>query len=108
MDKDLGDGTTLRSRALAAIDATRFVPAAGQNRLRAMIEERPDWVLSRQRAWGVPIAVFADADGKVLKDEAVNQRIMDAFEEEGADAWFADGAKERFLGNHDAIEMARR
>ncbi|TIO22903.1 MAG: isoleucine--tRNA ligase, partial [Mesorhizobium sp.] len=102
MDKDLGDGTTLRSRALQAIDDTRFVPAAGQNRIRAMIEERPDWVLSRQRAWGVPIAVFADADGNVLKDEAVNQRIMDAFEQEGADAWFAPGAKERFLGNHDA------
>ena len=102
MDKDLGDGTTLRSRALKAIDDTRFVPAAGQNRIRAMIEERPDWVLSRQRAWGVPIAVFADEDGNVLKDEAVNQRIMDAFEKEGADAWFAAGAKERFLGNHDA------
>lgn len=102
MDKDLGDGTTLRSRALKAIDDTRFVPAAGQNRIRAMIEERPDWVLSRQRAWGVPIAVFADEDGNVLKDEAVNQRIMDAFEEEGADAWFAANAKERFLGNHDA------
>ncbi|RWC25640.1 MAG: isoleucine--tRNA ligase [Mesorhizobium sp.] len=102
MDKDLGDGSTLRSRALKAIDDTRFVPAAGQNRIRAMIEERPDWVLSRQRAWGVPIAVFADADGNVLKDEAVNQRIMDAFEQEGADAWFAAGAKERFLGNHDA------
>ncbi|WP_027038626.1 isoleucine--tRNA ligase [Mesorhizobium ciceri] len=102
MDKDLGDGSTLRSRALKAIDDTRFVPAAGQNRIRAMIEERPDWVLSRQRAWGVPIAVFADADGNVLKDEAVNQRIMDAFEQEGADAWFAADAKERFLGNHDA------
>ncbi|HTV67718.1 MAG TPA: isoleucine--tRNA ligase [Rhizobiaceae bacterium] len=98
MDKELGDGTTLRSRALAAIDATRFVPAAGQTRLRSMIEERPDWVLSRQRAWGVPIAVFADEDGNVLKDEAVNQRIMDAFEKEGADAWFAEGARERFLG----------
>lgn len=104
MDKELGDGTTLRSRALKAIDDTRFVPAAGQNRIRAMIEERPDWVLSRQRAWGVPIAVFADVDGNVLKDEAVNQRIMDAFETEGADAWFAAGAKERFLGNHDAAK----
>ncbi|MER9058089.1 isoleucine--tRNA ligase [Mesorhizobium sp. M0213] len=102
MDQELGDGTTLRGRALKAIDDTRFVPAAGQNRIRAMIEERPDWVLSRQRAWGVPIAVFADADGNVLRDEAVNQRIMDAFEKEGADAWFAAGAKERFLGNHDA------
>ncbi|MBY5648806.1 isoleucine--tRNA ligase [Rhizobium leguminosarum] len=102
MDKTLADGTTLRSRALSAIDETRFVPAAGQNRLRAMIEGRPDWVLSRQRAWGVPIAVFADDEGEVLVDEAVNGRILEAFEHEGADAWFAEGAKERFLGNdHD-------
>jgi isoleucyl-tRNA synthetase len=93
---------TLRSRALAAIDQTRFVPAAGQTRLRSMIEERPDWVLSRQRAWGVPICVFADADGNVLKDDKVNQRILDAFEAEGADAWFANDAKQRFLGpDHD-------
>ncbi|MVA81764.1 isoleucine--tRNA ligase [Agrobacterium vitis] len=97
MDKELGDGTTLRSRALGAIDDTRFVPAAGQNRLRAMIEGRPDWVLSRQRAWGVPICVFADEKGEILQDEAVNARILAAFEEEGADAWFADGARERFL-----------
>ncbi|WP_432347018.1 isoleucine--tRNA ligase [Shinella yambaruensis] len=102
MDKELGDGTTLRSRSLAAIDDTRFVPATGQNRLRAMIESRPDWVLSRQRAWGVPIAVFADENGEVLVDAAVNARIIEAFEKEGADAWFAEGAKERFLGNdHD-------
>jgi len=102
MDLDLKDGTTLRTRALKAIDETRFVPQAGQTRLRAMIEERPDWVLSRQRAWGVPICVFADADGNILQDEAVNQRITEAFEKEGADAWFAEGAKERFLGNgHD-------
>jgi isoleucyl-tRNA synthetase len=100
-----GAPDTLRSRALAAIDATRFVPAGGQTRLRAMIAERPDWVLSRQRAWGVPICVFADEDGNVLKDDAVNQRILDAFEKEGADAWFAEGAKERFLGNaHDAAK----
>ena len=102
-----------RRRRCAAARSRRSTPRAscrpaGQNRLRAMIEERPDWVLSRQRAWGVPIAVFADDDGEVLKDEAVNQRILDAFEKEGADAWFADGAKERFLGNHDAIEHGRR
>jgi isoleucyl-tRNA synthetase len=97
MDKELGDGTTLRSRALGAIDDTRFVPAAGQNRLRAMIEGRPDWVLSRQRAWGVPICVFADETGEILQDDTVNARILEAFEVEGADAWFADGAKERFL-----------
>ncbi|QGG89495.1 isoleucine--tRNA ligase [Agrobacterium sp. MA01] len=102
MDKDLADGTTLRTRALSAIDQTRFVPAGGQNRLRAMIEQRPDWVLSRQRAWGVPICVFADAEGNVLQDEKVNARILEAFEVEGADAWFAEGAKDRFLaGEHD-------
>ncbi|MEW9806613.1 isoleucine--tRNA ligase [Mesorhizobium sp. ZMM04-5] len=106
MDYDLKDGTTLRSRALKAIDDTRFVPAAGQTRLRAMIEERPDWVLSRQRAWGVPICVFVDEDGNVLKDEAVNLRIVEAFEAEGADAWFAEGAKERFLGNHDPAKWS--
>jgi isoleucyl-tRNA synthetase len=110
MDKDFGDGTTLRSRALKAIDDTRFVPAAGQNRLRAMIEQRPDWVLSRQRAWGVPICVFADSQGNVLKDPEVNTRILDAFEKEGADAWFAEGAKARFLGNahdHEKWTMVR-
>jgi isoleucyl-tRNA synthetase len=108
MDKELGDGTTLRSRSLKAIDDTRFVPASGQNRLRAMIEGRPDWVLSRQRAWGVPIAVFADENGEVLVDETVNARILDAFEKEGADAWFAEGAKERFLGNdHDAAKWTQ-
>ncbi|APO73732.1 isoleucyl-tRNA synthetase [Rhizobium etli 8C-3] len=99
MDKELGDGTTLRSRALNAIDATRFVPAAGQNRLRAMIEQRPDWVLSRQRAWGVPICVFVDEQGQILQDDEVNTRILEAFESEGADAWFAEGARERFLAN---------
>ncbi|MGK6313983.1 isoleucine--tRNA ligase [Neorhizobium sp. DT-125] len=108
MDKELGDGTTLRTRALKAIDDTRFVPAAGQNRLRAMIEQRPDWVLSRQRAWGVPICVFVDEHGEVLQDEAVNQRILAAFDAEGADAWFAEGAKERFLGNeHDPAKWTQ-
>ena len=102
MDRDIEGkaGDTLRTRALAAIDATTFYPAAGQNRLRAMIAERPDWVLSRQRAWGVPIAVFFNTQtGEILKDDAVNHRIGQAFEEEGADAWFKPGAKQRFLGN---------
>jgi isoleucyl-tRNA synthetase len=99
MDRDItATGDTLRARALKAIDDTRFVPAAGQNRLRGMIEARPDWVLSRQRAWGVPITVFVNREtGDILQDEAVNARIIAAFEKEGADAWFADGAKERFL-----------
>ncbi len=110
MDKDLdgygltaasgNEKDTLRTRALDAIDDTRFVPAAGQNRLRGMIEHRPDWVLSRQRAWGVPITVFVNKEtGEVLKDEAVNSRIVEAFRADGADAWFMDGAADRFLGS---------
>ncbi|WP_273789053.1 isoleucine--tRNA ligase [Bartonella sp. ML70XJBT] len=99
MDKDLGDGSTLRSRALEAVSKTRFVPSSGQNRLSSMIADRPDWVLSRQRSWGVPICIFANEDGVVLKDQHVNERILQAFAAEGADAWFAEGARERFLGD---------
>jgi len=104
MDKDIqGKNDTLRARAMAAIAATEWVPPQGENRINGMIESRPDWVISRQRAWGVPIAVFvkenADGSAEILKDEAVNQRIADAFEKEGADAWYKDGARERFLGS---------
>ncbi len=90
----------LRDIALKAIDDTKFFPAAGQNRLRAMIADRPDWVISRQRAWGVPIAVFVNKEtGEILNDNNVNQRIVDSFSQEGADAWFAEGAASRFLGS---------
>ncbi len=103
MDKDIDrHHDTLRHRALAAIKTTRWVPAAGENRITGMIESRPDWVISRQRAWGVPIALFIkeNPDGSVdiLQDPEVNVRIIEAFEDEGADAWYALGARERFLG----------
>jgi isoleucyl-tRNA synthetase len=109
MDKDIADdgnakpGDTLRARALHAISVTQWVPPAGQNRINGMISGRPDWVISRQRAWGVPIAVFVrekgDGTAEILQDDAINKRIADAFEEEGADAWYMDGARERFLGS---------
>ncbi|MET0438840.1 MAG: isoleucine--tRNA ligase [Devosia sp.] len=108
MDKAIEgvEGDTLRHRALNAIDATKFYPAAGQNRLRAMIADRPDWVLSRQRAWGVPITVFVHKEsGEILRDELVNHRIAQSFEEEGADAWYKAGAAERYLGEgHKAAD----
>ncbi len=92
----------LREKALKAIDATRFVPAAGQKRLRGMIEQRPDWCVSRQRAWGVPIAVFVHKEtGEPLRDQSVLDRVVAAVEAEGADAWFASDPS-RFLGeDHD-------
>ncbi len=93
----------LRDKALAAIEQTRWVPPSGHNRIRAMVESRPDWCVSRQRAWGVPIAVFFHKEtGEPLRDEKVLGRIVAAVAEEGADAWFS-GDPAHFLGDdHDA------
>ncbi|CAM4334076.1 isoleucine--tRNA ligase [Palleronia rufa] len=111
IDREVGDGLddygrTIRARALTSIDElVTWTPRGGRNRLHAMIEGRPDWVLSRQRAWGVPLTCFVRRgampgdDGFLLRDAQVNARILKAFEAEGADAWYADGAKARFLGD---------
>lgn len=100
MDKgvDTLGNRTLREVALGAIKDTQWVPAAGENRINGMIANRPDWVVSRQRAWGVPIAVFVEKEtGTLLVDARVNAAIADAFEAEGADAWFTDTDGARFL-----------
>ena len=88
---------TLRERALAEIARVEFIPAKGRNRIGAMVEGRPDWVLSRQRAWGVPITLFVRPDGSYLQDAAVNARIVAAVNAEGMDAWETRN-KAAFLG----------
>ncbi|AWI82939.1 isoleucine--tRNA ligase [Alloyangia pacifica] len=109
IDRDVNDGQdengkTIRDRALTCIDQVKWTPQSGRNRLHSMMEARPDWVLSRQRAWGVPLTCFTKKgalptdEGFLLRDPAVNARICEAFEVEGADCWYAEGAKERFLG----------
>ena len=100
MDKpaaELGN-KSLRDVAFNAIKQTEWVPSTGENRITGMIENKPDWVMSRQRAWGVPIAVFVHKETKeLLRDAKVDEAIATAFETDGGDAWFAEGAKERFL-----------
>lgn len=94
-----GKTQTLRELAMQAIGATTWYPSIGENRIRGMIESRPDWCISRQRAWGVPIALFVNkATGESLKDKAVLDRISKAFEADGADAWYSRPAQE-FLGD---------
>ncbi len=99
MDKAVHNGKTLRELAMQGIRDTKWYPEAGANRIGSMVEGRPDWVLSRQRAWGVPLAIFVHkSSGEILNDAAVNARIKQAFESEGADAWF-NSPPSRFLGS---------
>jgi isoleucyl-tRNA synthetase len=102
------DGRSLRETAVQAIADTRFVPEKGRNRIGAMVEGRPDWVLSRQRAWGVPITLFVNRQtGQYLNDPAVNARIIAAVAEQGVDAW-SDARAQEYLGSDYALEDYER
>ena len=88
----------LRDKALKALDDTTFYPSKGKERLKAMIETRPDWCVSRQRVWGVPLPIFINKKtNKILVDDDVNENIANIYENEGSDCWFSDGSQ-RFLG----------
>jgi isoleucyl-tRNA synthetase len=88
----------LRNKALKALDDTTFYPSKGKERLKSMIETRPDWCVSRQRVWGVPLPIFVNKKTKeVLVDDDVNENIASIYEKEGSDCWFGDSAQ-RFLG----------
>ncbi len=107
MDKPLAEGETLRELALQAIDQTAFYPAGGRNRIRSMVEGRPDWLISRQRAWGTPLAMFVDKHtGVPLNDPEVDARIVKAVETGGADAWFETPDAD-FLGLHDPAKYEK-
>jgi isoleucyl-tRNA synthetase len=98
----------IRAKALAAIDETRFHPEGGRNRIRNMVEDRPDWLVSRQRLWGVPLTIFVHATtGEILKEPTVNARIVAAITEAGADAWYQRPAAD-FLGpEHDPAQWEK-
>ena len=103
-----GEGETLRETALNAISDTRWVPEKGENRIRSMVEGRPDWVLSRQRAWGVPITLFVNRkSGQYLCDGQVNARIIAAVRENGVDAWTEERAQEYLGADYDAADFER-
>ncbi|MEQ1929683.1 MAG: isoleucine--tRNA ligase [Parvularculaceae bacterium] len=108
LDRKIDGGKTLREYALDAIDATEFTPPQGRNRIRSMVESRPDWLVSRQRAWGVPLTIFVEREtGAILEDEAVSARILDAIRKGGAGAWFDRPAAE-FLGpKYDAARYEK-
>ncbi len=108
MDKPFRDGKTLRELARQSVDETAFYPAMGKNRIGGMIDDRPDWLVSRQRNWGVPLAMFVEQrTGAILQDDEVDARIVEAMRAGGADAWWTTDAQVFLGANYKAEDYEK-
>ncbi len=108
MDKPFRDGKTLRELSRQSVDETAFYPAMGKNRIGGMIDDRPDWLVSRQRNWGVPLAMFVrNSDGVILQDDEVDARIVEAMRAGGADAWWTTDAQVFLGGTYKAEDYEK-
>jgi isoleucyl-tRNA synthetase len=104
----MDDKNQIRHKALEALNQVSFFPQRGLNRLKSMIETRPDWCLSRQRSWGVPLAIFMNKKtGEPLRDEKVQNRIIAAFKEYGVEAWHKIPAEDFLQNDYDASDYQK-
>ena len=98
----------LREKSLSEIERVQWIPKRGKNRIKSMVDNRPDWVVSRQRAWGVPLAIFLNKKtGEILKDKEINEKIFAKFKEKGSDSWFELTSEEILGDNYNSDEWEK-